>query len=302
MANQDMNGLEYATGYEKMYGVTDERYEYLGRLQRQLHRFDTSPTAASADRALLDRLADQQAILAAHEFDPTKEDHVFETVKVDFVHTTARIEGNTLSLKETGLVLEEDATIPGKPLSEHLEVLDIAAAFDLMVDLVRNGEPLSRETILAIHRAASAHLEDCDPGEYRCDQRYVSSSPILPPPPARVPALVDDLITWSANADGLPTEKAALFHLVFEDIHPFQDGNGRTGRILLNFQLMSAGYPPISLKASTEAVAAYYRAIDTFARDIDGRDGSAMVDLVAHRLEDSVAQRMLQLEQTGAQV
>lgn len=134
MVEQDMSGLEYATGYEKMYGVTDERYEYLQRLQSQLRRFDIEPKAPSSDNALLFRLADQQAILASHGFDPTEEDHIFEAVKVDFVHTTARIEGNTLSLKEAGLVLEEDATIPGKPLSEHLEILDIAAAFDLMVE------------------------------------------------------------------------------------------------------------------------------------------------------------------------
>lgn len=298
MAEQDMSGLEYATGYEKMYGVTDERYEYLLRLQRQLRRFETAPTAPACDHELLRRLADQQAILAARSFDPTKEDHIFDAVKVDFVHTTARIEGNTLSLKDTSLVLEEDATIPGKTLSEHLEIVDIAAAFDQMVELVRKGKELSTEIILALHRTASAHLDDCDAGEYRCDQRYITSSPILPPPPGRVSELMDKLITWANRTDESPVETAALFHVVFEDIHPFQDGNGRTGRVLLNFMLMRAGYPPISLKADEASIAAYYRAIDSFARDIENRNGSAMVDLVAHRLEDSIAQRILQLEQS----
>lgn len=298
MAEQDMSGLEYATGYEKMYGVTDERFAYLLRLQQQLRRFATPPAAPACDRELLQRLADQQAILTHHGFDPTKEDHIFEAVKVDFVHTTARIEGNTLSLKETGLVLEEDATIPGKPLSEHMEIVDIAAAFDQMTALVREGRALSTEVVLALHRTASAHLEDCDAGEYRCDQRYITSSPILPPPPARVPQLMDELLAWADGANGSPVETAALFHLVFEDIHPFQDGNGRTGRVLLNFMLMRAGYPPISLKADESGIAAYYHAIDTFARDTEGRDGSTMVNLVAHRLEDSLAQRILQLEQS----
>lgn len=297
MTEQDLSDLDYATGYEKMYGVTDEREDYLRLLQDQLHRFDTCPTAPKCDRALIGRLEDQRSILAAHGFDPTEEDHVFGTVKVDFVHTTAHIEGNTLSLKETGLVLEEDAVIPGKPLSEHLEVVDIARAFDLMVEFVRDGKPLSEEVVLAIHAAASAHLDDCEPGEYRWDQRYVSSSPIIPPPPARVPLFMDGLLAWAAKAEGPAIEAAALFHLVFEDIHPFQDGNGRTGRVLLNFMLMSAGYPAVSLKADEAGVAAYYRAIESFTRDIEGRDGSAMVDLVAHRLEDSVGQRMLQLEQ-----
>lgn len=297
MTEQDLSDLEYATGYEKMYGVTDERCGYLRLLQSQLRRFDTAPTASHGNAALIDRLARQKDILAAHGFDPTKEDHIFETVRIDFVHTTARIEGNTLSLKETGLVLEEDATIPGKPLSEHLEVVDIAEAFDLMVASVRSGKPLSEDLVLAIHRTASAHLDDCEPGAYRWDQRYIASSSILPPPPARVERLVKDLLTWSDQAEGPEVQKAALFHLVFEDIHPFQDGNGRTGRILLNFMLMHAGYPPISLKADEAGIAAYYRAIESFTRDVEGRDGSAMVDIVAHRLEDSIGQRMLQLEQ-----
>lgn len=297
MVEQDMSDLEYASGYEKMYGVTDERYEHLRRLQCQLSRFETEPTAPHGDDTLLARLADQRSILARHGFDPTAEDHIFETVKIDFVHATAHIEGNTLSLKETGLVLEEDATIPGKPLSEHLEITDIAAAFDAMISFVRAGKPLSTEVVLAIHRTASAHLEDCDPGEYRFDQRYVSSSPILPPPPTRVPQLMDDLIAWAMRREGSSIETAALFHLVFEDIHPFQDGNGRSGRVLLNFMLMSAGYPAASLKVDKSDIGTYYQAIDSFARDIEGRDGSAMVDLVAHRLEDSIGQRMLQLEQ-----
>ncbi|WP_080797441.1 Fic family protein [Arabiibacter massiliensis] len=297
MTEQDLSDLDYATGYEKMYGITDEREDYLRLLQYQLHRFDTRPTAPKCDRALIERLEDQREILAAHGFDPTKEDHIFETVKVDFVHTTARIEGNTLSLKETGLVLEEDAVIPGKPLSEHLEVVDIARAFDLMVELVRDRKPLSEEVILSIHEAASAHLDDCEPGEYRWDQRYISSSPIIPPPPARVPQFMNSLLAWTKKAEGPAIETAALFHLAFEDIHPFQDGNGRTGRVLLNFMLMSAGYPAVSLKADEAGVAAYYQAIESFTRDFEGRDGSAMVDLVARRLEDSIGQRMLQLEQ-----
>lgn len=297
MAEQHLDNLEYATGYERMYGVTDERYEYLCHLQRQLDRFDTAPSAPGKDSVLLHRLASQQEILAKSGFDPTEEDHIFEAVKIDFVHTTARIEGNTLSLKETGLVLEEDATISGKPLSEHLEIIDIAAAFDLMVEFVRTGTALSNDVILAIHAAAAAHLDDCDSGEYRCDQRYVSSSPILPPPPGRVSSLMEALVDWAKQVDFPPIETAALFHLVFEDIHPFQDGNGRTGRVLLNFQLMSAGYPPVSLKADKTGIEAYYRAIDAFVRNLEARDGSIMVDLVAHRLEDSIGQRMLQLEQ-----
>lgn len=297
MTEQDLSDLEYATGYEKMYGVTDEREEYLRILQYQLHRFDTKPNVSRVDKTLIDRLTCQRDILAEQGFDPTKEDHLFDTVKVDFIHTTARIEGNTLSLKETCLVLEENAVIPGKPLSEHLEIVDIAAAFDLMVNFVRNQEPLSEKVVLAIHRAASAHLEDCEPGTYRWDQRYIASSSILPPPPTRVEWLMNDLLTWSERAEGSEIVKAALFHLVFEDIHPFQDGNGRTGRILLNFMLMGAGYPPISLKAGKENITAYYQAIDAFAQDIAGRDGSAMVEIVAHRLEDSIARRILQLEQ-----
>lgn len=112
---------------------------------------------------------------------------------------------------------------------------------------------------------------------------------------------MNDLIAWAERGVSSPVETAALFHLVFEDIrHLPRRERQNAGRIVMNFQLMSAGYPPISLKADTKAIATYYGAIDSFAQDIDDRDGSAMVDLVAHRLEDSVGKRMLQIEQTGA--
>ena len=93
MPEQDLSDLEYATGYEKMYGVTDERESYLRLLQSQLRRFDTLPTAPNCDKELIERLESQCSILAERGFNPAKEDHILNAMKVDFVHTTARIEG-----------------------------------------------------------------------------------------------------------------------------------------------------------------------------------------------------------------
>ena len=149
--------------------------------------------------------------------------------------------------------------------------------------------------VLRLHTLAARHLKDCEPGAFRWDQRYVQASKVLSPPPGRVPMLVDRAIAWYAEAPSL--ERAALFHLLFEDIHPFQDGNGRTGRLLLNFMLMKLGYAPVALKEARETRDRHYLAFSSFVADAASRDGSAMVDLVAAAEEDSLAVRMLQLEQ-----
>lgn len=124
---------------------------------------------------------------------------------------------------ERSTMSAEDVVIPDKTLSENLEVMDVNAAFDLMVSYMAEGRPPSPAAALDIHRLAGAHLEDCEAGEWRWNQRCVAGSRVLPPPPKRVEGLVEDAFAWYGED---PTvERAALFHLLFEDIHPFQDGS-----------------------------------------------------------------------------
>lgn len=116
---------------------------------------------------------------------------------------------------------------------------------------------------------------------------------MLPPPPQAVPALVEGIVEWYNSAPSVV--RAVLFHLVFEDIHPFQDGNGRTGRIVLDHMLMALGYPVIALKADREGAQAYHRAVHEFAETVDARDGSALLRLVEQAIDAALAKELARL-------
>ncbi|HIY83044.1 Fic family protein [Rubneribacter sp.] len=289
-----LEGLEYATGYERMYGVTDEQLAFLKRHQANLQRFDIRPCYDPSLDAPLERLALKRDELVAHGFAAARESgNLYEAFRIDFVHATTALEGNTLSLLETGLILQQDLTAPSKPMKDHLEVIDASRAFERARKAAKEQEPLTEALVKDLHRIGSTSLDETDPGEYRWDMRYVSTSPIYPPPAKRVPELMRALV-----ADDLaksPVANAALFHLVFEDVHPFGDGNGRTGRVLLNYQLMMAGYPPIVFKADQESASRYYGALSRFMKDVDGRDGTEFVHLVIERVDEELDKRLAQL-------
>lgn len=186
-ARYEIGELEYASGYEKMYGVTDEQLAFLSRHQDNLRRFEVEPTYDAALDADLERLARKRDELSRHGFDAAREaGSASEAFRVEFAHATTALEGNGLTLAETAMVLERDLTIPGKPLHDHLEVMDADAAFTRVRKLAADGAPLSEEIVFDVHRLIAAHLEEADPGEYRWDMRYVTSSSMYPPPPARV--------------------------------------------------------------------------------------------------------------------
>ena len=293
-----LEDLEYATDLEKTYGVSDDLLDYYRHHQANLRRFDVSPQVDETCADDLDFLRRELSVLRDSGYDPTVEDGTFEAARVEFVHSTARIEGNTLSVRDVSLVLGEGAEIPGKSLREHEEVADIDRAFHVMVEFVKERRSLDIEMILQIHEVVARHLPDCEPGELRFDQRYITGSSIYPPPPARVRPLLQDAIDWYQDDPGIV--RAAGFHLLFEDIHPFQDGNGRCGRILLNFMLMSLGYPVIALKCDHTHAVQYHRIVSSFAADIERRDASPMLKLVIEALQVATARRILQIEQRGA--
>lgn len=284
MGNYSIEDLDYASGYEKMYGVSDEQMRFLARHQENLRRFSVAPSYDPSLEPELERLALKAEALRAQGFDPSLvRDSASEAFRIEFAHTTTALEGNTLSLAETAMVLEQDLTVPGRPLRDHLEVVDADKAFAHARALAAEGTPLTEDVVLGIHRLIAANLEEADPGEYRWDMRYVSTSPIYPPPAKRVPALMASLLGSTLAEPSLAG--AVMFHLVFEDIHPFGDGNGRTGRVLMNLLLMEAGYPPVAFKADRENARRYYEAIAHFVGDIENRDATPLLKLVIE-LED----------------
>jgi Fic family protein len=158
-------------------------------------------------------------------------------------HSNA-IEGNTLSLHETQMVLEYGITVDGHPLREYLEATNHADAFDSLPRLV--AQPITIETISGLHHLV---MEKIDPhaGELRKVQVYVRGANFTPPPAKDVPLYIAQWVHWLTSDAALrydPVIRAAIAHHDFEAVHPFTDGNGRVGRLLLNLMLMQEGYPP----------------------------------------------------------
>ena len=157
-------------------------------------------------------------------------------------HSNA-IEGNTLSLHETQMVLEYGITVDGHPLREYLEATNHAEAFDTLPALVLR--PITVETVQHLHALV---MDKIDPqaGELRKVQVYIRGAPFTPPPAREVPLYLTQWVDWLTSDAALrydPITRAAIAHHDFEALHPFTDGNGRVGRLLLNLMLMQDGYP-----------------------------------------------------------
>jgi Fic family protein len=168
---------------------------------------------------------------------------------LEITYSSNAIEGNTLSAVETTLVIEQGVTIGGKPLKDHLEALDHYDAIRYVRDLAREHSSLAESDIRNLHRLVMQRSRPDIAGQYANLARYVRTETGRHefPSPAEVPALMGDLSAWLRGAPATP-EAAFTAHLRLVDIHPFNDGNGRTARLLMNLILIRAGYPPIAVR------------------------------------------------------
>lgn len=170
-----------------------------------------------------------------------------EEFLVSFTYNSNAIEGNTLTLQETALVLE-GITIDQKPLKDHLEAVGHRDAFQYVLEMVQQKENLSERLIREIHSLVLINQPQ-DKGVYRRVPVTIMGSGYEPVQPYLIPVRMEQLLVRYHEEKFLHlVERVALFHLEFEAIHPFIDGNGRTGRLLVNLELMKAGHPPIDIK------------------------------------------------------
>ena len=183
-----------------------------------------------------------------------------EEFVVEYTYNSNAIEGNTLTLRETDMVLR-GLTIAQKPLKDHMEAVGHKEAFDFLRELVKEQVILSESIIKQIHYLVLADKKD-DRGIYRrvpiriMDAKHESVQPYLIQP--KMERLLEDY----RNSTEHIIPRLARFHIEFERIHPFIDGNGRTGRLLVNLELMKAGFPPIDIKFTDRI--AYYNAFDEY--------------------------------------
>lgn len=178
------------------------------------------------------------------------------------VHTyhSNAIEGNTLTLQETKLVLEEGLTIGGKSLREHLEASNNAKAFDRMEELAKKKIAIDHVTIQEIHEIVTRGILE-DAGRYRTRNMRITGAVKAPPDWSKIVKLMDELIEKVAESKKHPIETASFLHHRFVEIHPFSDGNGRVARLLTNLHLIARDYPPVVLKK--EERGKYYKSLRT---------------------------------------
>ncbi|MFH1650123.1 MAG: Fic family protein [Candidatus Woesearchaeota archaeon] len=166
-----------------------------------------------------------------------------ETFRIDLTYNSNAIEGNSLSLSETKIILEEGLTIGGKSMKEHLEATNHSQAIN-MVDSLVHKKTITELDVLNLHAIILDRIDPNNAGFYRHGAVRISGTTYSPPNPAKVPELMKEVYAL-LNTRGEPIEIAAQAHQRFVDIHPFIDGNGRTARLLLNLYLMRSGYPPV---------------------------------------------------------
>ena len=204
-----------------------------------------------------------------------------EEFMIEFTYNSNAIEGNTLTLKETALALE-GMTIDQKPLKDHLEAVGHRDAFLYVQEIAKNEVELSEYVIKNIHSLVLMNRPE-DKGQYRRIPVRIMGAYTEPVQPYLIEPMMNELITKNETRKNEMTtvERIARFHLEFEGIHPFIDGNGRTGRLILNLELIRNGYPPINVKFTDRK--RYYGAFDAYYRD---GDAEAMITLIAEYVNE----------------
>lgn len=198
---------------------------------------------------------DSRRPLTAGEAERLKEEFV-----VEYTYNSNAIEGNTLTLRETDLVLR-GLTIEQKPLKDHMEAVGHKEAFDFVSELVKENVPISESIIKQIHYLVLADKRE-DRGVYRRVPVRIMGAQHEPVQPYLIEPKMEHLLHDFVECKEHIVTKLARFHIEFEGIHPFIDGNGRTGRLLVNFELMKKGYPPIDIKFADRV--SYYNAFDEY--------------------------------------
>ena len=207
-----------------------------------------------------------------------------EQLTVEWIYNSNAIEGSTLTLRETQLVLQTGLTIGGKSLREHFEVINHRDAIEYVEALAAGEGPITAFEIRQIHKLVMMHIDDQGAGQYRTLPVRIAGTSRQPPDAWEVARY---MVEWSDWLEGPALalhsiERAALAHHRLVAIHPFLDGNGRTGRLVMNLRLMRDGYPPtVILRTNRQQ---YYRVL---AR-ADAGDVNSLVNFVGRAVERSL--------------
>lgn len=226
-------------------------------------------------------------------------DSIRQAFHITYTHDSTAIEGNTLSLIETKVVLEDGLAIGGKPLRELYEVVNHHKAFQYVCNCIQEKKPLSEAIVKDIHALLMANI--MTGGVYRRVDVYISGASHTPPTPNEMYHQIKNFYAdLTSKAEELnPIQLAAYVHAEFVRIHPFEDGNGRTARLLMNYQLMTDGYLPISIKK--EERLPYFESLECYVTTQDLTAFTEMIMTLQEKQLDTYLEMALDQTQSFEQ-
>lgn len=245
---------------------------------------------------LLSEIDTLQAKLGAYRPLTTGETaHLRDNFIIDLTYHSAAIEGNTLTLEETALILRHDIATGGKSIKDHMEIVGHRNAYIYVEDLVREKVPITESIIQKLHNLVLID-RPLGGGAYRIQSPRATGSRSSFPLPNTVPAEMGRLLyEYKANMLNLhPIERAALFHLRFNAIQPFAERNGMTGRLLLNLELMQCGYLPICIQH--QDIDEYQHCLNYQQAEGEAQPTQPMIAFVANHVRETLEQRIELME------
>lgn len=206
-----------------------------------------------------------------------------------YTYDSTTIEGNTLTLQETALVLNKGITIGGKTLREHFEIINHKEAIDYIKDIVKNNEEFNKKVLLDIHYLILKNIDIKSAGVYRNMDVYISGSQHRPPNFLKLNECMDEYFKfYEKNKDTLnPVILSAELHERLVSIHPFSDGNGRTSRLVMNLILLKHGFPITNISSKNELREDYYNSLEN-TRVLD--DNKIFHKFIAKNVKTSLMQ------------
>jgi len=206
------------------------------------------------------------------------------------VYNSNAIENSTLTLQETEKILMHQELPPHHNQREIFEAINLGRVTEYLAEKIRKGQALTEELLLFTHKTLLSHIDDSIAGRYRQAKEFVRVGLHIAPGPSHVPALMTTAFRKYHDDRAHVLERVISFHLEFERIHPFIDGNGRVGRALMNFQLKSHGYPPVIVRNKEKQD--YYRAFQAY--DLGGAT-KELEHMLALILKESLHKRITYL-------
>jgi Fic family protein len=232
---------------------------------------------------LYNQLTDLQACLdSLRPLSPAQLKNLQESFDIEYTYESNRIEGNTLTLMETSLVISKGFTIQGKQLNEHLEAINHQQAIDYIREMVTGDVELNKRVLLDIHALILQVIDRENAGQYRKENVQIQGSRHVCPDALFVSELMDKLFEfYDENKTSMhPVELAAEMHERLVTIHPFIDGNGRTARLMMNLILMKHGYPITVINSDNDKRNDYYNTLEK-AQISEGEDKTEFKVLIA---------------------